>query len=212
MSKNFAIAISRQFASGGHEIGRRLAARLNVPIYDEELILHAAEESGLSPEVLHYFDEKPTNSLLYSLSMTGVHEMNAGGVAQYNVPVDHQVFQAQVNVIRSLSQKGSCVFVGRCADQVLEKHEGLISVFLHADLEDRIARVVEYDKVDAAEAKSRIAKSDKRRANYYNFHSRKKWGVASGYHLCINTSKVGYDNAVELIAKFVELKQIQDLT
>lgn len=207
MSGNFAVTISRQFGSGGHEIGRRLAERLNVPIYDEELILHAAEESGLSPEVLHYFDEKPTNSLLYSLSISGGHEMNNGGIAPYGLPVNQQVFQAQADVIRSLSQKSSCIFVGRCADYVLESHEGLVSIFIYADLEDRVARVSEFDKVNTAEAKNRVLKSDKRRANYYNFYSRKKWGIAGTYDLCINTSTVGYDNAVELIAQFVEMKQ-----
>ncbi len=209
MSQNIVITIARQFGSGGHEIGRRLAQKLDIPLYDKELITHAAEESGLSEEILHYFDEKPTNSLLYSLS-TGSYSLNDGGVVNYSLPVNQQVFQAQFDAIRSLAEKSSCVIVGRCADYVLEKHEGLVSVFLYADLNDRIARVAEYDKLSLPEAKSRINKSDKRRASYYNFYSGKKWGVAGTYDLCINTSTVGYDNAVELIAKFVEMKKAQE--
>lgn len=205
---NVIITIARQFGSGGHEIGRRLAKRLNIPMYDKELITHAAEESGLSEEILHYFDEKPTNSLLYSLS-TGTYAMGGDGAVNYSLPVNQQVFQAQFDAIRSLAEKSSCIIVGRCADYVLEKHEGLISVFLYADLNDRMERVAEYDKITLPEAKNRIAKSDKRRASYYNFYSGKKWGVAGTYDLCINTSAVGYDNAVELIAKFVEMKQAQ---
>ncbi len=207
MSKNVIITIARQFGSGGHEIGRRLAKRLNIPLYDKELITHAAQESGLSEEVLHYFDEKPTNSLLYSLS-TGAYSMG-GGVVNYSLPVNQQVFQAQFDAIRSLAEKSSCVVVGRCADYVLEKNEGLVSVFVHADLNDRMERVAEYDHITLPEAKNRITKSDKRRASYYNFYSGKKWGVAGTYDLCINTSTVGYDNAVELIEKFVEMKQAQ---
>ena len=209
MSHNTIITIARQFGSGGHEIGRRLAKRLGIPLYDKELITHAAKESGLSEEILHYFDEKPTNSLLYSLS-TGSYSVGDGGVVNYSLPVNQQVFQAQFDAIRSLSEKSDCVIVGRCADYVLEKHEGLISIFIYADLHDRMERVAEYDHITLAEAKTRIAKSDKRRANYYNFYSGKKWGVAGTYDLCINTSTVGYDNAVELIAKFVEMKQAQD--
>ena len=209
MSHNIIITIARQFGSGGREIGRRLAKRLDIPMYDKELITHAAAESGLSEEILHYFDEKPTNSLLYSLS-TGSYSVGDGGVVNYSLPVNQQVFQAQFDAIRSLAEKSSCVIVGRCADYVLEKNEGLISVFLYADLNDRMARVAEYDHITLTEAKNRIVKSDKRRANYYNFYSGKKWGVAGTYDLCINTSTVGYDNAVELIARFVEMKQAKD--
>ncbi len=209
MSHNIIITIARQFGSGGHEIGRRLAQKLDIPLYDKELITHAAEESGLSEEILHYFDEKPTNSLLYSLS-TGSYSLSDGGVVNYSLPVNQQVFQAQFDAIRSLAEKSSCVIVGRCADYVLEKHEGLISVFLYADLNDRMERVAEHDKITLPEAKSRINKSDKRRASYYNFYSGKKWGVAGTYDLCINTSTVGFDNAVDLIADFVRMKQAKD--
>lgn len=202
------ITIARQFGSGGHEIGRRLAKRLDIPMYDKELITHAAQESGLSEEVLQYFDEKPTNSLLYSLS-TGAYALGGDGVVNYSLPVNQQVFQAQFDAIRALAEKSSCIIVGRCADYVLEKHDGLVSVFLYADLNDRMERVAQHDKITLPEAKNRIAKSDKRRANYYNFYSGKKWGVAGTYDLCINTSTVGYDNVVELIAKFVEMKQTQ---
>lgn len=203
---NMIITIARQFGSGGREIGRRLAKRLDVPMYDKELITHAAQESGLAEEVLHYFDEKPTNSLLYSLS-TGAYAIGGDGAVNYSLPVNQQVFQAQFDAIRSLAERNSCIIVGRCADYVLEKHEGLVSVFLYADLNDRMERVAQYDKITLSEAKSRIAKSDKRRANYYNFYSGKKWGMASTYDLCINTSALGYDMVVELIAKFVEMKQ-----
>ncbi len=206
MEKNIVVTIARQFGSGGHEIGRRLAKRLNVPLYDKELITHAAQESGLSEEVLHYFDEKPTNSLLYSLS-TGAYSVAEGGVVNYSLPVNQQVFQAQFDAIRSLAEKSSCVIVGRCADYALENHEGHVSIFVHADLHDRMERVAEYDHITLTEAKNRVIKSDKRRANYYNFYSGKKWGDAGTYDLCINTSTVGYDNAVELIADFVEMKR-----
>lgn len=205
MNNKTIITIGRQFGSGGREIGRRLAEKLGIPFYDKELLTHAAQESGLSHEVMTYFDEQPTNSLLYSLS-TGMYSMGEVGVSNYMLPVNQQVFQAQFDSIRKLAEQGSCVIVGRCADYVLEKHPHVVNVFIYGDLQKRMERVAEYDGVDLAEAKSRVAKSDKRRASYYNFYSGKKWGTAGSYDLCINSSAVGYDNAVELIARFAQMK------
>ena len=199
------ITIARQFGSGGHEIGRRLAEKLNIPCYDKELLTHAAQKSGLSEEVVAYFDEKPTSSLLYTLS-TGTYALNETGLMNYSMPVNQQVFQAQFDAIRSLSEKGACVIVGRCADYVLQKYPYLVTVFVHADLDHRIARVSEHDGITVQEAKTRIARSDKKRANYYNFYSGKKWGTASHYDLCINTNSVSCENAVELIAQLAEMK------
>lgn len=205
MNNKTIITIGRAFGSGGHAIGLALAKKMGVPFYDKELLIHAAQESGLSPEVMAYFDEKPNNSLLYSLS-TGAYSFTDAGIANYSMPVNQQVFQAQFDSIRKLSEEGSCVIVGRCADYVLEKYPQLVSVFVFADLQDRLERVSEYDKVSLSEAKSRVNKSDKRRASYYNFYSGKKWGMADTYDLSINTSAIGYDNAVEMIYRFAEMK------
>lgn len=209
MNNKLIFTIGRQFGSGGREIGRRLAQRLGIPFYDKELLTHAAQESGLSQEVMAYFDEQPTNSLLYSLS-TGMYSMGDIGVANYTLPVNQQVFQAQFDTIRKLAEQGSCVIVGRCADYVLEKYPCLINVFVYADLQKRMERVAEYDGITPAEAKGHIAKSDKKRANYYNFYSGKKWGVAGTYDLCIDSSTIGYDNVVDLIVRFAEMKYPED--
>ncbi len=205
MDQTVVITIARQFGSGGHEIGKRLAQKLNIPLYDKELLIHAAKAGGLSEEVVSYFDEQPTNSLLYSLS-TGMYSVNEAGVVNYSQPVNQRVFQAQFDTIRDLAQQGSCVIVGRCADYVLENHPCVVSVFLCADLDDRIRRVAEHEDISPAQAKNRITKSDKKRANYYNFYSGKKWGAASSYDLCLNTSTIGYENAIECIADFVQKK------
>jgi cytidylate kinase len=199
------ITIARQFGSGGHEIGRRLAEYLGVPCYDKELLTHAAQESGLSEEVVAYFDEKPTSSLLYTLS-TGAYALNESGLMNYSMPINQQVFQAQFDAIRSLSEKGACVIVGRCADYVLQNYPHLVTVYLYADLEHRVARVAEFDGISLQEAKTRVTRSDKKRANYYNFYSGKKWGTASHYDLCVNTTSIDYEKIVELIAQFAEMK------
>ncbi len=205
MNKKIIFAIGRQFGSGGRAIGRILSQRLGIPFYDKDILTQAAKQSGLSGEVMSYFDEAPNNSLLYSLS-TGVYSMGDIGVANYTLPVNQQVFQAQFDAIRALAEEGPCVIVGRCADYVLEKYPFLVSAFIYADLPKRMERVAEYDEVTLAEAKSRIAKSDKKRANYYNFYSGKKWGMAATYDLCINSTIIGYENAADLIVQFAERK------
>ncbi len=199
------ITIARQFGSGGHEIGRRLAERLGVPCYDKDLLTHAAQQSGLAEEVIAYFDEKPTSSLLYTLS-TGAYAMNEIGVMNYSMPINQQVFQAQFDAIRSLAEKGACVFVGRCADYILQDYPHRVSVFIHADLDRRVQRVSEHEGISAQEAKSLVTRNDKKRANYYNFYTGKKWGTASYYDMCINTGAVSYENATQLIAKLADMK------
>jgi cytidylate kinase len=135
---------------------------------------------------------------------TGIYSLNEAGVVNYAQPVNQRVFQAQFDTIRELAEKGSCVIVGRCADYVLENNPNVVSVFLHGNLEDRIKRVAEHEGISSSEAKSYINKSDKKRANYYNFYSGKKWGVASSYDLCINTSVTGYEQTADFIAEYAQ--------
>lgn len=124
------ITIGRQFGSGGREIGKKLADQLGVPFYDKELLELAAEQSGISRDVIENYDEMPTNSLLYSLSM-GNYGMGGGG--PFTMPINHQIILAQFDAIQKLSADGACVIVGRCADYALSKYPHLVSVFVHGD-------------------------------------------------------------------------------
>ena len=196
------ITIGRQFGSGGHEIGRMLAAQLGYDIYDKELLKMQAKNSGIAEKVLETYDEAPTNSLLYSIVMDVYPSMNYVGSS-----LNQQIYQAQFDTIRKLKDAGSCVIVGRGADYILRDCPNLVSVFITASLDMRIRRVAEYEKCSEAKAKDMILKADKKRANYYNFQTEKKWGHASSYHLCIDSSVVGYDGAVKLICDFVEIRK-----
>ena len=113
MKNGTIITIGRQSGSGGHEIGKKLADKLGIPVYDKELLRLAAEHSGLAPEHFELYDEVPTSSLLYSLSL-GNYGMARG---QYDIPIHQKIFLAQFDTIQKLADKGeSCVIVGRCAD------------------------------------------------------------------------------------------------
>lgn len=206
MNQKTVITIGRQFGSGGREIGRKLAEQLGVPFYDKQLLVQAAKDSGIAQEVLENYDEAPTNSLLYSLSM-GAYSMGNMGAASFNLPMNHKVFLAQFDTIKRLADQGGCVIVGRCADYALMKHPHRVSVFVYADIKKRVDRVAKYDNISPKEAEERLMKADKKRASYYNFFSNKKWGAAESYHLCLDSGVIGVDNAVKLILDYAQMKE-----
>ena len=201
MAEHVIITIGRQFGSGGHEIGRMLAQELGYTLYDKELLKLQAENSGIAEKVLETYDEKPTNSLLYSIVMDVYPSMNYVGSS-----LNQQIYQAQFDTIRNLRGTGNCVIVGRGADYILRDYEKLVSVFIHADLEVRAKRVAEYEKCSIEKARELVLRSDKKRASYYNFQTEKKWGYVSSYHLSLDTSEIGIDGCVNVIRCYLEQK------
>ena len=202
MNKPVIITIGRQFGSGGHEIGRKLAEKLGFETYDKELLKLQAQHSGIAEKVLESYDESPTSSLLYSIVMDVYPSMNYVGTS-----LNQQVYQAQFDSISKLQEKGNCVIVGRGADYILRDYPNLISVFIHADIMERARRVAEFEKVSVEKAKDIITKADKKRASFYNFQTDKKWGQASSYMLSIDSGVLGYEGTVDLIAEFVRIRQ-----
>lgn len=201
MAQQLYVTIGRQFGSGGREIGKKVAQALGIPYYDKELLTVAAEKSGLSHEFLSNYDEKPTNSFLYSLVM-GQQNVLAG---MHGSTVEQLASQAQRDAVLSVAEQGSCVIVGRCADYILRDQPGLVRVFVCADEGARIARICHRDSVDEKEAREKMKKMDKARAAYYAFHTDREWGSADSYDLCVNSSRRGIDAAVELILQFCKV-------
>ena len=200
------ITIGRQYGSGGHEIGQKLAKELGIKCYDKELLDRAAKESGICQELFEHHDERPTNSFLYSLVMD-TYSMNGAASGYTEMPLNYKVFLAQFDAIKKLAQEESCVMVGRCADYALSDYEGAFSVFIHADLDKRIRRIADKYQLTDAAAKDRIHKTDKQRASYYNYYTSKKWADADSYDLCLNSSVLGIDGCVEMIKKMLEIKR-----
>ena len=199
------ITIGRQFGSGGHEIGRRLAAELGYKLYDKELLKLQAKNSGIAEKVLESYDESPSNSLLYSIVMDVYPSMNYVGTS-----LNQQIYQAQFETSRGLMGTGDCVIVGRGADYILRDYEKLITVFVHADLDVRAERVAEYEKISLEKARDLIHKADKKRASFYNFQTEKKWGQASGYMLSLDSEALGYDGCVDLICEYLKIRRRMD--
>ena len=208
MSKNIVITIGRQFGSGGRYVGRLLAEKLGIPFYDKELLSEAAKNSGICVEIFEEHDEKPTRSLLFSL-VTGMQSHVSTGSFYMDMPLNHKIFLAQFDAIRRIAEEGSCVIVGRCADYVLRDDPNAVSIFVKADMPSKIDRAVKYYGFDADKAEDRIRKADKQRASYYNYYATATWGDVNNYDLVVDTGVLGVEGAVELIAKFLELRQAQ---
>lgn len=201
MSRNYVIAVSRQYGSGGHEIGRKLADKLGVKFYDKELLAKIAKDSGMSKNLIEYYDEMPSKSLLFSLAM------DAYPMSFTEVPINQKVFQAQVDTIRKISEEGPCVIIGRCADSILSDNPDLVSVFIHADMDAKIARVKDRDGLSEDKARERIIKTDKKRASFYNYYSlEKRWGDIGSHDLTLDSGKLGIDKSVELLYDYLKLR------
>lgn len=201
MSNKVIITIGRQFGSGGKEIGEKLAKKLGITFYDKNLIKLIAKQSGLCEKVLESYDEKPTNSLLYSIVMDIYPSVMYSGPS-----IDQQIYQANYDTIQKLAEE-SCVIVGRCADYILRDCPEQISIFIHANQDFRAARVAEEYHLTDEKAREMLVKTDKKRASYYNFQSEKKWGMAASYNLCLESSALGIDATVDLILEYVKKKQ-----
>lgn len=200
------VTISRQFGSGGREIGAKLAQKLGVPFYDNELITRAAKETGFSEETFENAEKKATNSLLYSIAM-GMNTFGSQEMGFAQLSLDDQIYIAQSNVIRKVALEGPCVIVGRCADYILGEYTNVVNVFIWADLEYRKKRAIQIYRLKTNKIEDEILKSDKRRANYYNYHTTKRWGKADNYHLSLRSDYVGIDNTVDCILQYLGYKE-----
>ena len=197
------ITISRQYGSGGREIGAKLAERLGIVFYDNELISRAAKDSGFAEAAFENAENKATNSLLYSLAM-GMNAYGNQDIGFAQLSLDDQIYLAQSNVIRKVAAEGPCVIVGRCADYVLREQNNVVNVIIWADLEFRKQRAINLYHLKANKAEEEILRTDKRRANYYNYHANEKWGKAENYHLSIRSDYIGIDNTVDCILRYIE--------
>ncbi|MCR5619109.1 MAG: cytidylate kinase-like family protein [Lachnospiraceae bacterium] len=197
------ITIGRQFGSGGREIGEKLAKAYDIGYYDRELLARAAQESGFCEEILMNHDERPTNSFLYNL-VIDTYSFGYNSSSFVDMPISQKVFLAQFDTIKKIADEGPCVIVGRCADYALENRDNVLNLFIYADEDFKVNRIMKLYNLEAGKARDMIAKKDKQRQSYYNYYTNRKWGRADSYDLCINSSVLGIDGSVKLIKQFVE--------
>ena len=208
MKDNIIVTIARQYGSGGREVGELLAKEHNLVFHDRSLIELAAQKSGIDLEVLKKADEDVTPSFLYSIAV-GNFDMYplAINMSPYEMPVNDKLFNLQADIIKEEAEKAPSVFVGRCADYILNGYKKVIKVYIYADVDSRVKRITQKEKVSENDARVLIYKTDKRRANYYNYYTSLKWGKSENYNLMIDTGAVGIDGAAKIIGEYIKLMQ-----
>lgn len=196
MEKKFVITIGRQLGAGGKALAEELGRRLGVPVYNYEIINEAAKQSGIAAELFEKADESGGN-----LTPLGTGIWSFGAMSTPGYINNDTLFAIQSQTIENLADRGSCIFVGRCADYVLREREDVLSVFVTASMEDRIARLMkECDKCEK-ECRAWIAATERKRAAYYNYYTFKTWGAAESYDLCLNSSKLGIEGCADIVEK-----------
>lgn len=188
------ITISREYGSGGHEIGKQVAGQLGLKFYDKELIKLTSEKSGFTPEYINEHEQKLVHSLFYHL-----YEQNYVYTNEQKPPLN-ALFMVQSKIIRDIYEKESCVIIGRCANFVLKDKPGCINVFIHAANDFREKRIAE-NKEYLSNEKENI---DKERANHCRQFTGKVWNNCNNYHLVIDSSALGISESAKLIVEAVE--------
>lgn len=194
VSTPLVVTISREYGSGGHEIGEKLARRLGVKLYDKYLIDKTAEELGYSLEFVKENEQNISTGKLWELIFT-----DKSIPMSMNPSRDDAIFVSQSRTIQQLALHESCVIVGRCANWVLRDDANSFHVFVCADLKDAVARVSAYLNVGEAEAKEQIVKTNKSRANHYWQYTGLSWTDSRNYDLVVNSSKISIDEIVDII-------------
>lgn len=200
--KKLIITIGRQYGSGGAETGRRLADELGIGFYDKNILRMNSDESGIKESYFHLADEKAGNKLLYKIISNLTPEKGAPSFGSDLISADN-LFRFQSEVIRKVAAEESCVIIGRCADYVLQGMEGLVRVFLYADLDAREERIRSKDLYDPKEVKKNIKRIDRERWDYHRYYTGRDWEDLGNYDLVVNTSKIGVDGAVGVIKNYL---------
>lgn len=189
------ITIERQYASGGNEIGRKLAEALGYELYDRNLLIEAAKTLKIPSMYIEGLEEKQAGGFLFNLSKTPL----GGSSSDKDLPLSEQLFLAEKRIIEEAGQKGGCVIVGRAAGYILKDYEDCLNVFIHCDQKKRIERAIQREGIQESEAADSLKKNDKRRSGFYHSVTKWEWGHPAFFELCLDSGKLGIDLCVKLL-------------
>ncbi|MCI8666034.1 MAG: cytidylate kinase-like family protein [Dorea sp.] len=199
MTEHKIITIGRQFGSGGHEIGNMLATRLDIPLYDNNLVRMAAQKLDIREETARAVDETTLNSFLTGYVIAPMEYRDSIRSEEYTKPLNEQVYGLQTQIIQKLSQRGPCVIVGRCAGYILKEQTNCIDVFICADTDDRVKRIANRYDLSEKKAADKIKRIDRERKYYYECHTGLEWGSALSHQILLNVSRLGMEGAVNVL-------------
>lgn len=206
MTDHTIITIGRQFGSGGHEIGNLLAEKLNIPLYDKNLIHMAAQEIGISSETAENVNETVLGRFL-SAYVVGMGDYTTFMNTEDVEPLSDQMYRVQTELVKKLAERSSCIIVGRCADYILGDYTNCINVFIHAFKEDRIRRISRIYKLTEKQAWDRIKRTDRERKLYYEAHTGREWGSIESHQMLLNASLLGTEGIVNILEAVYRLRE-----
>lgn len=204
--ERYVITIGRSFGSGGRELGRLIADKLGISFYDKMLLVKAAEKSGLRPEYMAHNDEKPPTFFGGMTPFSLGFYTGAGVSGWMNDPGAtgaDSIYKAQSDFMHELAASEPCVIVGRSADYILRDVANTVNIFVHAPMDDCVARIIKRSEgLNESQARSLAEKTNKLRSNFYNFYTDRRWGHASTYDLCLDSSKLPMDELAEIVIDY----------
>ncbi|MDD6060264.1 MAG: cytidylate kinase-like family protein [Ruminococcus sp.] len=193
--EQFIISVGREFGSGGRSIAEELGKRFGIPVYNRHLITEIAEKTGLAPEEIEKYNENPRTKIL-SRTVRG-----------YSNSIEDNIAEMQFNFIREKAQSGeSFVVLGRCSETKLKDFPALISLFVLADMDAKIKRIMELYSLSEDKAKAFIDKKDRKRKRYHNYHCSGHWGDSRLYDLSINSSRLGIEGTVDCLEQYIRAR------
>lgn len=195
------ITIEREFASGGSEIGKRLARELNMKLYDRNILVMAAAKLEIPPSYMENLEETGPGSILFNLSRT---VLGGPGRKDGSLPLTERLFHAEKDILEDIVQTESCVIIGRAAGFLLKDRPDCLRVFVHAGLASRRQRALEHEGCQEANVDAVLRKNDKRRQTFYEYHTSEKWGSPENFDLCLDSSRLGIERCVEILKATVQ--------
>ena len=195
LSRQIVITLSREFGSGGRYVGRLIADKLGIKLYDKDFVIKVAEETGLSQEYIEQNEQK----------RSALAQLNNGYYSEFNN--SDELFAKESELIKEIADKESCVIIGRCADSILGDRANVVKVFVYSDMEDKIKRATKYYGMDKEKAEKEIERIDKQRGNHYKYYTGKEWKDFANYDICVNSDALGVEKTADMICKIVEEKE-----
>lgn len=202
---NTVITIAREYGSGGRTIGQMLARDLNVNYYDKELLTLASNDSGINEALFEKADEKVKATALFRIAKSAYNGELIPPESDDFVSNDN-LFNYQAKIIRELAKEESCVIIGRCSDYVLKDYDNVLSVFIHAPLEFCLEQAAKKHSMSRKELEKFVERTNKRRAEYYKYYTKRNWTDAKNYDLCLDSSKLGFERCVEEIKAYMKVR------
>jgi len=190
------ITIAREYGSGGRYVGKLISDKLGINLYDKNFIIKVAEKTGLSTEYIENNEQKRSN-------LAGLNNGYYTGLSN-----EDELFVKEAEVIKELSEKQSCVIIGRCADFVLKDRPNIIKVFIYSNKENKIKRATEIYGLDKKNAEKEITKINKLRANHYKHYTGNEWNSPENYDICVNSDTLGVEKTAEIICEMTKNKAL----